>query len=82
MSEMQTTGARMHPVCRGCGEGFSHKRARAGYKVCMTCGEQAAREDRRAWCVAQEYAKGNYQLITASSAPRTLRETNQKATRD
>lgn len=71
-------GRRMKPVCMVCGDVFSPVRARAGYKVCLMCGEEAARQERAAWCVVQEYGKGGYQFVTADSAHRTLRETNQK----
>ena len=80
--QTQFLGRQMHPVCKLCGDTFAPRRARAGYKVCLMCGEDAAREERRSWCVVQEYAKGNYQLITAETAATTLKQTNQKATRD
>jgi hypothetical protein len=40
-----------------------------------------ARQARKSWTVVQEYTKGNYQLVTASAAYVTLRQTNPKATR-
>lgn len=49
--------------------------------TCLLCGEEAARVERLSWCVVQEYGKGPYQFITASAAPTTLRQTNQKQTR-
>ena len=48
-----------------------------GYTTCLSCGEQAAKQARAGWCVAQEYSKGNYQLITD---PNNLRHTNPKRT--
>jgi len=56
-------------------------RRKAGYTLCLPCGEDAARAERKGWCVVQEYGKGPYQFITRESAPRTLRETNQKQIR-
>lgn len=34
-----------------------------GYKLCLFCGEEQAREDRRLWTVAPMH-KSNYTLIT------------------
>ena len=51
------------PVCRECGDGFSVKRFKAGYRLCLLCGEEAAREERLSWCVAPMH-KSNYTLIT------------------
>jgi hypothetical protein len=42
------------------------------------CGEDAAQAERNSWCVIQEYGKGGYQFVTATSAHATLRGTNQK----
>ena len=70
--------SRMKPVCMICGSAFSPRRARAGYKVCLFCGEEAARAERASWCVVQEYGKGAYQFVTQQSAHATLRQTNQK----
>jgi hypothetical protein len=33
------------------------------------------------WCIVQEYGKGPYQLVTSTSAPVTLKQTNQKELR-
>lgn len=64
--------------CVDCGDFIEDGRSRLGYKVCKDCGEVRAMLDRSSWCVAQEYGKGNYQLITKDSAKETLRQTNQK----
>ena len=64
--------------CCRCGDAIEPP-ARASIKTtCLPCGEQEAKAARKSWCVVQEYGKGPYQFITATSAPRTLRETNQK----
>jgi hypothetical protein len=54
---------RMKPKCMGCGDTYSAKRARAGYKLCLWCGEEAAVRDRKSWCVAG-INKSNPMLIT------------------
>jgi hypothetical protein len=53
-----------------------------GYKYCLLCGDDVAKEERASWCVVQEYGKGNYQFVTSTSALKTLRQTNQKGVRD
>jgi ribosomal protein L37AE/L43A len=72
---------RLKPICNMCGDTYSAKRANAGYHICLMCGEDVAREERKGWCIAQEYGKGNYQFITTSSAPIALKQTNQKQLR-
>lgn len=49
--------------CIDCGDRVAPKRAQLGYRVCMPCGEQNARAERKAWCVAPMH-KSNYMLIT------------------
>ena len=56
---------RMKPKCSDCGETFSAKRARAGYKLCLWCGEEAALRERKLWCVAPMH-KSNYMLFTTT----------------
>lgn len=68
-------------TCRNCGDDFPRARAQLGYKVCLFCGEEAARAERNRWTVVQEYGKGNYMFVPAKAALRTLRETNQKQPR-
>lgn len=50
--------------CDACGDDFPVERYMLGYRTCMACGDQAAREERKSWCVAIPYTKGAYQLIT------------------
>ena len=64
--------------CSLCGDDFPAERASLGYFTCLLCGESEAREERKSWTVIQEYGKGGYMFVTPDSAPRTLRETNQK----
>lgn len=53
----------MKPICGSCGSTFSTARRRAGYHLCMPCGEDRAQSDRRSWTVAPMH-KSNYMLIT------------------
>ena len=50
-------------LCRVCGDDVSEGRAQLGFKLCLFCGEEQARQDRMAWCVAPMH-KSNYMLIT------------------
>jgi hypothetical protein len=67
-------------VC-SCGEDIDPRRVALGYRVCIWCGEENARQERKRWTVVQEYTKGNYQLVTSSAAYVTLRQTNPKENR-
>lgn len=49
--------------CRVCGDEVSEGRMALGYKLCLFCGEEQARQDRRLWTVAPMH-KSNYTLIT------------------
>jgi len=49
-----------------------------GRTYCLDCGDKQATIDRSRWTVAQQYTKGNYQLITQDSARSVLRQTNPK----
>jgi hypothetical protein len=68
-------------LCRDCGDDISVERYQAFCKFCERDREQQARTERMSWCVVQEYGKGPYQLVTATSAPTTLKQTNQKELR-
>lgn len=67
--------------CVRCGDDVHIERWARGYKTCLFCGEEAAREQRKSWCVVQEYQKGGYQFVTSDAARATLKQTNQKAVR-
>jgi len=54
----------VRPRCKQCNETFGIKRFKAGYKLCLHCGEQAATQDRKLWCIAPLH-KSNYMLITS-----------------
>jgi hypothetical protein len=64
--------------CRECGDDIHIERWQRGYKLCLFCGEEAARVERKSWTVVQEYGKGGYMYVTQASAQRTLTQTNQK----
>ena len=53
----------MKPICRTCGDTYAPRRQAAGYAICLPCGEDAARTERRSWCVAPMH-KSNYMLMT------------------
>jgi len=63
--------------CIMCDELYPAARRNLGYPTCTECGDRVAAEVRSKWTVAQEYNKGNYQLITN---PATLRGINPKRT--
>ena len=49
----------MKNYCRVCGEEFSDKRAKLGYRTCLSHGE-----GQKPYTVSISYNKGPYQLIT------------------
>jgi predicted RNA-binding Zn-ribbon protein involved in translation (DUF1610 family) len=53
------------PTCVTCGDKFAAKRAAAGYRVCLFCGEEQALQARTRWCVAPMH-KSNYMLFTSA----------------
>lgn len=67
--------------CIDCGDDVHIERWSLGYRVCMFCGEDRAATERQSWCIVQEYTKGNYQFVTATQAPITLKQTNPKENR-
>lgn len=67
--------------CCWCGDDVPAQRWSLGYRTCLLCGEEQAKQERASWCVVQEYGKGAYQLVTPTAAFQTLKETNQKQPR-
>jgi formylmethanofuran dehydrogenase subunit E len=65
-------------LCRQCGDDIPEGRYLLGKRICLLCGEEAAREERMSWCIVQEYGKGAYTLVTPEAAKVTLKQTNQK----
>ena len=64
--------------CTACGDDMRVERWNLGFRLCLTCGEEAAVSDRASWCVVQTYGKGPYMLVTPEAAPQVLLDTNQK----
>ncbi len=64
--------------CNVCGDEFPAERWQLGYRVCLFCGEEAARMERNSWTVVQEYGKGGYMFVTPTAVHTTLKQTNQK----
>jgi len=50
-------------LCTWCGADVSLPRWDLGYRVCLVCGEEQARQEREDWCIAPMH-KSNYVLIT------------------
>ena len=52
--------------CETCGEAYPAKRKALGYRLCLTCGEEAAREQRMGWCIVplpkQGYTRVNKKI--------------------
>jgi len=65
-------------TCRVCSKQYHDQRRAAGFTTCLVCGERDAQQARTGWCVAQEYNKGAYQLVT--DPLNTLKQTNPKRT--
>lgn len=78
MSGEQDGVQKMRPVCVVCSDFFASARRRAGYRMCLVCGEKAAQDARKKWTVVSLYNKGAYQFVTTSAAAQTMRETNPK----
>lgn len=68
--------------CVSCGDDVHTERWNLGFHLCLPCGEAHAREERKSWCVVQEYGKGGYMYVPAEAARTTLKQTNQKHLRD
>jgi len=64
-------------ICN-CGEDIDPRRAALGYRVCIWCGEEAARQERKSWTVVQEFSKGAYGFVTSNAARKVLLDTNPK----
>jgi hypothetical protein len=44
--------------CPQCDDDIDPRRVALGYGLCMMCGEEAAREERRSWCVLTPHKQG------------------------
>ena len=54
----------MAAICPRCGDDVPAARAALGRRLCLPCGEEAAREERTAWTIAPMH-KSNYMLLTS-----------------
>lgn len=79
--DSQTSLSADWKTCIDCGDDVPTERYQAFCLFCERDREHAASEARSSWCIVQEYTKGPYQLVTPTSAPTTLKQTNQKELR-
>lgn len=63
--------------CRECGDDIPAERYKLGYKLCLFCGEEAARVERKSWCVVP-MPKSNYILVTDPSLLKGLNGSHKK----
>jgi hypothetical protein len=52
----------MTHICPQCGDTVPAARAALGRRLCLPCGEEAARDERRSWTVVPMH-KSNYVLL-------------------
>lgn len=62
-------GQKFKPLCVACGDVFSPARRRAGYHLCLSCGEKQARTVRH---TIVPMPKSNYIVVTDHSLLRGL----------
>jgi hypothetical protein len=48
--------------CIHCDDDIDPRRAALGYKLCLFCGEEAAKEERKGWTIVPMH-KSNYVLL-------------------
>ena len=53
----------MTNTCPQCGDAVPAARIALGRRLCLPCGEDEARAERRSWCVVPMH-KSNYVLLT------------------
>lgn len=75
--EMKTMVRTVRTVCTSCGEKVAAKRAQLGYRVCMPCGEENARTERKSWCILTPHKQGAM-FFTAANAREAARGINNK----
>jgi hypothetical protein len=52
-----------HSICPRCGDDIDPRRTALGYRLCLWCGEDEAKAERRSWTVVPMH-KSNYVLLT------------------
>lgn len=53
------------PQCRMCGDYIDFARWQIGKRVCLECGEEQARQDRKLWCVLTPHKQGAMYFTSA-----------------
>lgn len=53
-----TNTRKIKPICTRCGDHYAPARRAAGYDICLSCGDIAAMEERRSWCVLTPHKQG------------------------
>ena len=79
--DSQTSLSMDWKLCIDCGDDVPTSRYQAFCLFCERDREDSAATERMSWCIVQEYTKGNYQFVTATQAPITLKQTNPKENR-
>jgi hypothetical protein len=64
-------------LCRVCGDDVSEGRAQLGFKLCLFCGEEQARQDRRGWTILTPHKQGAM-FFTAQTAREAAKGINNK----
>lgn len=49
-------------TCHICGDDVRPQRWALGYRLCLPCGEEQARQERTSWCIVPMH-KSNYVLL-------------------
>jgi len=70
---------RMKPLCVRGGDTYSAKRSKAGYQLCLSCGEDAAQTQRKSWCIMTPHKQGAM-FFTVDSAKELAKGINSKYT--
>ena len=63
--------------CRTCGDDIDPRRVVLGYRVCLLCGEEAARAERASWCILTLHKQGAM-LFTPEFAREAAKGINNK----
>ena len=65
------------PMCRICGDEIDPPERARIKPICLSCGEHAAREERRSWCVLTPHKQGAM-FFTAEYAREAAKGINNK----
>jgi hypothetical protein len=64
-------------LCRVCGDDVDERRWFLGFKLCLRCGEEQARQDRRGWTILTPHKQGAM-FFTAQTAREAAQGINNK----